>query len=115
MGTGLKPQRLPVEWEKRPLEMTKESPQGPEKTGRPTMRSLAPIPGEVVTQLNQGDPGGFVAGVLASRPSAAIRTAPGDDGNVQTGNQGGEEQAKGSASKVTGTPVMGSTSPKGMF
>ena len=114
-GTGLKPQRLPSEWEKRPLQMTKESPQGPAKTGKATSRSLAPIAGTVVTQLQQGDPGGFISSVLASRPSAAVRTKPGDDGNVGGTSKGGSEEAAGSATKTTGSKAVGKTSPKGMF
>ena len=98
-------QRMPKEWERRPLPMTQESPQGPAVTGKPTMRSLAPIPGDVTTQLQEGDPGGFLAGVLASRPSSATRTAPGDNGNVQLGNGTGEEQARGSATRTMGNPV----------
>jgi len=116
MGTGLKPGRLPSEWEKRPLQMTKEPDQGPEVTSKPTMRSLAPMNQPVIDQLQQADPGGFISGILASRPGAAVaRTRPGDDGNISVGGQAGEEQAKGSATKVTGKPVMGQTNPKGMF
>jgi hypothetical protein len=125
-GTGgmVSPQRVPMEWMKEKLPMTKESPQGPEVTSKPTMRSLAtgaesralaPIPGDVVSALQVGDQGGFLAGVLASRPSAATRTAPGDDGNLSIGAQGEEKIAKGSASRTTGIPVKGETMGKGMI
>jgi hypothetical protein len=127
-GTGIggmvSPLRMPKEWEKRPLEMTKESPQGPEKTSKPTMRdlprgaenrALAEVPGDVVTQLQVGDQGGFLAGIIADRPSAAVRQASGDDGNIAIGAQGEEKMAAGSASRTTGKPVIGSTLPRGMF
>ena len=64
-GTGLRPQRLPGEWEKRPLEMTKEPDQGALKTSRPTARrDLNP---------NQAASGGFMGQVMAARPSAQSR------------------------------------------
>lgn len=124
MGGMRPPQRVPNEWEKRPLEMTKESPQGPEVTSRPTMRSLAPgaesrsglapLPGEVVTVLEEG--GGFTAQMLAGRPGMQReRSVPGESGNLSVGSGTGEEQAKGSATRVTGKAVIGGTAPKGMF
>ena len=83
MGTGLRPQRLPSEWEKRPLELTKESPQGPEKQGAVTSRSMqAPIPSTVVDAMASA-PGGFVTQILAGRPGMQVeRARPGDGGNV---------------------------------
>lgn len=111
-GTGVTPGRLPSEWEKGTLAMTKESPQGPAKTGQATSRSLAPIPGTVVGALQQGDPGGFMAGVLAGRPGQAVRKTPDGDAPV-SGAFTGSDEPEGLATKVTGKPVMGSTLAKG--
>jgi hypothetical protein len=125
------PNRMPSEWMKETLPMTKESPQGPAVTSRPTSRDFAPsaesrmmgqapIPGDVQTAFEQS-PGSFLNQILAGRPGmAGERSVPGDDGNVQLGNGTGEEQAKGSASKhgISGNrvPSVGAqTSPKGMF
>ncbi len=131
-------QKLPSEWEKRPLNMTGEPAQGPMKTSMPTsrdlapgssgnyttdlissrpgaiaQRALAPIPSEVVNVLQEA-PGGFVAQHFAGAGSFdAERAQPGDDGNVAVGAKGGTEEAKGSATKVTGRPVSGQTSGKG--
>jgi hypothetical protein len=113
-GSGLRPQRLPSEWEKRPLNLTQESPQGAAKTSRPTSRDLgvhstdtasaapgnftdmvmrgrpglagearaqAPIPGEVITVMEQA-PGSFVTQTVAGGSFDAERSLPGDDGNV---------------------------------
>lgn len=99
-GTGLTPNRMPSQWEKRPLEMSKEAPQGAAETSRPTSRSLAPIPGEVTSKLSQGDPGGFLGSVLASRPSAAVPSPDGDQQLTQT--FGAVEEIQGSANISAG-------------
>jgi hypothetical protein len=126
-----KAQRMPSEWMKETLPMTQEAPQGPAVTSRPTSRDFAPggesrmmgqapIPGEVQTVFEQS-PGSFLNQIFAGRPGMqGERSVPGDDGNVQTGNQGGEEQAKGSASKhyISGNavpPIGSQTGPKGAF
>ncbi len=70
-GTGLTPQRLPSEWEKETLEMTKESPQGPEKTSRPTSRDFTPA------ALDSARGGGFMGAVMRSRPSAQVEARAG--------------------------------------
>ena len=133
-GGAVPAQRLPSEWQRQPLEMGKESPQGAMKTSRPTSRSftgsvldarpgmlaqraLAPIPSHVVTVLAEA-PGGFCAQHIAGDGTfAAERFQPGDDGNI-AGNgdfTGATALAKGSASKVTGGPIKGSTGGKGMI
>ena len=65
-GTGLRPNRLPSEWEKRPLAMTQEAPQGPAVgpavTARRDLRSTAEVVG----------PGGFMGEIMRSRPSAQV-------------------------------------------
>ena len=140
-GTGLTPGRLPSEWEKRPLEMTKEAPQGPEVTSRPTSRDFTPA------TLNAG---GFMGAVMRTRPSAQVESRagvmepisadaqqmlqevgglaefsvtgdglndlaarPGDDGNIGGVPRGGSEKAAGSATRVTGRTVIGQTLSKG--
>lgn len=143
-GTG-PVQRPPSEWQKGRLEIGKEPDQGAAKTSRPTSRSLnpgnlgpganfttdtlagrpgvaarralAPIPTEV-SDVWADAPGGFVAQQLAGvgSPNGAS-PEPGDDGNVSQGidGMGGVKFAKGSASKVTGGTVKGSTGMKGMI
>ena len=118
-------QRPPGEWVKETLPITAESPQGPSKTSMPTSRDfvpgsesrsgLAPIPGDIQTVFDDS-PGSFLNQIMAGRPGMALeRSVPGNDGNVATGNQGGEEFAKGSASKTTGHPIQGKTAGKGTF
>ncbi len=133
-------QSLPKEWEKRPLNMTGEPAQGPGKTSMPTsrdhvpgssgnyttdvianrpgaiaQRALAPIPSEVINVLQQA-PGGFVAQHFAGAGDfSAERAEPGDDGNLAVGAKGGTEEAKGSATKLTGRPITGQTAGKGMI
>ncbi len=70
-GTGLTPQRLPSEWEKETLEMTKESPQGPEKTSRPTSRDFTP------STIDSARGGGFMGAVMRGRPSAQVEARAG--------------------------------------
>ncbi len=55
-GTGLTPRRPPPEWERKPLEMTREPDQGPSKDMAPTSRSM--------------DAGGFMGSVMRNRPSS---------------------------------------------
>ncbi len=134
--------RMPKEWEKATLEMTKEPEQGPMKTSRPTARDFVPgnsvaIAGDFTRDIIAGRPGAVAQRALAPFPadvmdvleasgaevysqftghgSEPVSTAPGDDGNVSTGGQGGSEEAKGSATKVTGRPVTGSVVGKGMI
>jgi hypothetical protein len=134
-------QRPPSEWQKRPLGLGAEAPQGAMKTSRPTMRdlnptvgppgnysssiidarpgvtaqrALAPIPGEVVTVLAQGVGGAIESHLVGG---SFETTAPGNDDNV-AGNgdyTGAVATASGSASKTTGSSVKGSTGGKGMI
>ncbi len=117
MGTGLRPNRPPGEWEKRPLPMTGAQADGPQ--GPSVLRSLGTpqgcFPSQVVDVLADS-PGGFLTQILAGRPGMELeRNKPGDDTNTSGPVSGfpGSFMPKGSASKVTGTPTMGSTSGKG--
>ena len=107
-GTGLTPQRLPSPWERKPLELGKEPDQGPMVTSKPTSRSLAPIPGEVNTQLAMG--GNFVQEQLNARPGTrgGIHTPPTPEGDK--GGFGVDD-----LDHVTGKPTKGSTKPRGAF
>lgn len=135
----------PPEWKNQSVltEMGREPDQGAMKTSRPMMRelnpvagaqsrdysrsmlanrpgvvaqrSLAPLPGEVVTVLEQGV-GGAVAQHLAGT-GGFTPTAPGNNDNV-AGNgdfTGACDYAKGSASRTTGRVVKGQTAGKGMI
>jgi hypothetical protein len=147
-GSG-PPQRVPSEWEKQSTiaAMNREPDQGPAKTTRPTMRSMAPglnpvigapsqnfsrsvidarpgavhqraqapIPGEVVTVLEEA-PGGFTEQHLAGVGSfSAERAEPGNDDNVAGDGdfKGGLTMAAGSATRTTGHAVKGQTGGKG--
>ncbi len=89
-GTGLTPNRLPSEWEKRPLEMTREPDQGPGKESHPTMRDLQSA------QLDTS-PASFTDQLIASRAGVQAQTAearavgvfPGDVVTVLAHGQGG--------------------------
>ena len=118
MGTGLRPNRMPSEWEKRPLPMDGAQAEGPQ--GPSALRSInspqAPFPSDVVNVMAEG--GGFVSQILAGRPGMqAERATPGDNTN-QSGPLGGfpgpnMTGTSGSATRTTGSPVMGQTSGKG--
>ena len=104
MGTGLRPQRMPKEWEKRPLPMTQESPQGPSE-----LRSARPaqgvFPSEVVDTL-AASPGGFLTQIVAGRPGMEReRAKPGDDTNV-----GGTGGIPGPNTGLSRQPTRGSAS-----
>jgi hypothetical protein len=84
------------------------------RPGAINQRSLAPLPGEVVTVLAEGV-GGMVLQHLVTGSFEAERFEPGDDGNVLIGGEGGADFPRGSATKVTGKPVKGQTAGKGMI
>jgi hypothetical protein len=118
-GTGLTPNRMPKEWEKRPLDLGHDDPgsPGPEVTSKPTSRSLAPLPGEVNTVIMQG--GDFVAQQISSRPGMRQQgqTPPtnagigGTDNDVLAADGFGPEDTD----HHTGKKTEGSTKGRGAF
>lgn len=62
-GTGLRPNRMPSEWEKRPLPMNQEAPQGPSKLRSNDPKAAAEAGGD------------YIARHLAQRPSQQGRAA----------------------------------------
>lgn len=139
MGTGLKQQRLPSEWEKRPLEMSgaqAQGPQGPAKgwygsekaQGGGERRSLAPVGhnqscenSEINDAVDQAAGGGLINQIVLGRPGVLAQKArPGNDDNV-SGSPGGRTgglpgpNVGGSRAKTTGTHsphVVGGNEPK---
>jgi len=118
MGTGLRPNRMPKEWERRPLQMTGKEADGPQ--GPSELRSInspqGEFPAEVINTMEQA-PGDFITQIIAGRPGLEkSRARPGDDSN-QSGPIGGfpgPKEATGKiGKKLTGTPVMGQTLKKG--
>lgn len=138
-GTGLTPNRLPAEWEKSALEMTRQPDQGPSVTMGPTSRSLiaggsfsdavirnrpgsaygesrsaaqAPIPSEVIDAIADA-PGGYINQTVAGIGSFASEAQDGGGpGNISGGSYQGVD-AQGSATRTTGRPIMGKTLGKG--
>ncbi len=139
-GTGLTPQRLPAEWMKSKLEMTREPDQGPSKTMEPTSRSvdtggfmgavlrnrpsslygeqrsvpLAPIPSEVTDVLLDA-PGGYTAQIMAGVGSYDTQKQDGGGGGNTSETSIDADLARGSATRTTGRPVIGQTVGKGMI
>ncbi len=122
MGTGLRPNRPPGQWEKTTLEMTKMSPQGPEvgKLATGTSRSLPPpqacdISDEVGEAIDQGG-SSFISQVVAGRPGQRVYQAPTGGGGNEGGTTGFPAAGLGSGGGMTGKPgVQGGTLGKGTF
>lgn len=117
MGTGLRPNRMPSEWEKRPLQMTgaqAAGPQGPSQLRSTGTPQGAAFPSDVINVLEES--GSFISQILAGRPGMEKeRSKPGDNSN-QSGPLGGFPApvlATGSATRTTGREVIGQTSGKG--
>ncbi len=119
MGTGLRPNRLPGDWEKTTLEMTKMSPQGPEvgKLATGTSRSMpqGEIPADILGQI-ESVPNGFIPQLIAGRPGMQReQVRPGDDSN-KAGPTGFPAAGLGGGGGMTSKPgVMGGTLGKGTF
>jgi hypothetical protein len=128
VGTGLKPNRMPSEWEKRPLPMSGAQADGPQGVatgwyGKET-RSLAPghaqapIPSPVSDVIAQ-PPGSLIDQLVLGRPGQTQRKAePGNDDNNSTTPGGKTGGLPGPNTGLSRAPKSGSSSKhvtKGTF